>query len=304
MKNYPLLFIILTFVLFLNACATKEQKQVDKNDTLMSTTPEPITYLGQKPPGDIPQRFAPGMIATPKWECCGVPSTSEQAFYFVREAGKVNGKTQRELVMIHHKDNRWQDSVISLRKGSPFMAPNGNTLHLGKHYRQRSNTGKWSEVKKLGAPFKDLPIMRLTASSKGTYFFDEFKKDFTGDIRYSRLVNGKYEKPQLLNKDINRGRSHHPFIAPDESYLIFDSERAGGYGGTDLYISFRQKDGTWGKPINLGDKINTPAWDAVASVSSDGKYLFFSRSVGSGKSESVDIFWVDAQIIEKLRPKE
>lgn len=303
MKIHSILF--LAFALLLQACSAKQQKRVYTKENLMTAIPQSTTYLGQKPPGDIPQRFAPDMVAiSQKWECCGVPSPNEQAFYFVREAGKISGKKQMEFVMIHYKNNRWQDSVISPRTGTPFMAPNGNTLHLGRRYRQRTSTGEWSEIKKLAAPFKDLPIMRLTASAKGTYFFDEFKKDFTGDIRYSRLINGKYEKPQLLNKEINSGSSHHPFIAPDESYLIFDSERAGGYGDSDLYISFRQKDGTWGKPINLGNKINTPAWDAVASVSPDGKYLFFSRGGESGKSESIDIFWVDAQIIEKLRPKE
>ena len=46
--------------------------------------------------------------------------------------------------------------------------------------------------KTLNRPFEDLPIMRLTVFSKGTYFFDEFKQDFTGDIRYSRLIDGKY----------------------------------------------------------------------------------------------------------------
>jgi hypothetical protein len=52
-----------------------------------------------------------------------------------------------------------------------------------------------------------------------------------------------------------------PYIAPDESYFIFCSFRAGGFGSGDLYISFKQKDGSWGKVINMGDKINTPAPD-------------------------------------------
>lgn len=177
------------------------------------------------------------------------------------------------------------------------------TMHLGKRYKERTETG-WSEVKKLGAPFDKLPIMRLTASSKGTYFFDEFKKDFTGAIRYSRLVDGKYEEPKLLGKEINSGKSFHPFIAADESYLIFDSKREGGYGDSDLYISYRQQDDAWGKPINLGDKINTEGWEAMASVTSDGKYLFFNRNMAPGNHENVDIFWVDAQFIETFRPKQ
>jgi len=79
-------------------------------------------------------------------------------------------------------------------------------------------------------------------------------------------VNGKYEEPKLLPKKINSGKSFHPFIAPDESYLLFDGEREDGYGDSDIYISFRQQNGTWGNPINLGDKINTKAWEASAEI--------------------------------------
>ena len=95
----------------------------------------------------------------------------------------------------------------------------------------------------------------------------------------------------------------HPFIAPDESYIIWDSERDEGFGNGDIYISFKTQDGSWGKAINMGDKVNTSAWDAAASVTPDGKYLFFNRMTGSEDSGNVDIFWVDAQIIEDLRPK-
>ena len=92
-------------------------------------------------------------------------------------------------------------------------------------------------------------------------------------------------------------------LHPDESNLIFDGEREGGFGDSDLYISFRQEDGSWGTAINLGDAINTEAWEAAATVTPDGKYLFFNRNIGSDSYENVDIFWVDAKVIEDLRPK-
>jgi hypothetical protein len=96
--------------------------------------------------------------------------------------------------------------------------------------------------------------------------------------------------------EINRGKySAHPFIAADESYLIWDTEREDGFGESDLYISFRHKDGTWGKAINLGEQINTNAWEASGYVTPDGKYLFFNRGH--------DLYWVDAHFIEALRPK-
>ena len=93
----------------------------------------------------------------------------------------------------------------------------------------------------------------------------------------------------------------HPFIAADESYIIWDSENEGGYGAVDLYISFKQQDGSWGAAINFGDKINTDGPDSGGYVSPDGKYFFFNRKISH---EDSDIFWVDAQIIESLKTKQ
>ncbi len=254
-------------------------------------------YLGQKPPGLTAEVFAPDIVTTEYYEFNGVFTPDMKEFYLIRQGGKYEKPT---LVVFRQKNNQWYESVISPRVGTPFISPDGKTMYLGRSYKERIGTD-WSEKKSLGSSFKDMPIMRLTASAKGTYFFDEFKSDFTGDIRYSRSVNGQYQEPKRLSKKINTGKSFHPFIAPDESYLIFDGKRAGGYGDSDLYISYRQPDGSWGEAINLGDKINTEAWEAVASVTPDGKYLFFNRNMGTDKYENVDIFWVDAQIIETLK---
>lgn len=84
--------------------------------------------------------------------------------------------------------------------------------------------------------------------------------------------------------------------------MLFDAVREDGFGDSDIYISFKQEDGTWGNSINLGDQINTSAWEASASITPDGKYLFFSRNVGSDNYENVDIFWVSAEILDGLRP--
>ncbi len=294
MKNICII-LTLVLVLFLNACNTKQSKPEPHK---VSTIESP--YLGQKPPSLTPKPFAPGMVTTRNWEYSGVFSPDMREFYFLRQ---VEGAKEQEFVVFKNEGNTWNEAVISSRQGQPFVAPDGKTMHLGRRYMERNVTNEWSEVKSLDTPFEGLPIMRLTASLKGTYFFDEFKQDFTGDIRYSRLINGAYEEPKLLSKNINTGKSFHPFIAPDESYLIFDSTREGGYGDSDIYISFRQQDDSWSNPINLGDKINTKAWEASASVTPDGKYLFFNRIVGSKEDGNVDIFWVDAKIIETIISK-
>lgn len=254
-------------------------------------------YLGQKPPGLTPEPFAPGIITTDRWEYGGVFAPGMKEFYFLKD----DGDEKTNFVVFQKENNQWRESVISRRVGQPMIAPDGKTMHLGRRFKERTASG-WSEIKKLGSPFQELKIMRLTASAKGTFVFDEVgSKDGNGVIRYSRLVHGKREAPQPFGKVVNTGKFNaHPFIAPDESYLIWDGRRASGFGHSDLYISFRQPDGSWGAAINMGDKINTDAWEAAASVTPDGKFLFFHRTVSPG---NVDMFWVDAQVINNLRPQ-
>jgi len=292
MKHFPV-FVVLFLALGAMSSGSHAQGEA-------ATIERP--YLGQEPPGKTPEPFAPGMVTTKGWEYGGAFTPDMKEFYFIR-AGKENN--EQEFVVFQNEDNEWRESVISPRVGQPFISPDGKTMHLGRRYMERTGAG-WSEVKYLEPPFKDMLIMRLTASANGAYYFDTYDENNSGfPIRYSRLIDGKHEEPKILSKEINTGTYlNHPFIAPDESYLIWDAKREDGFGNSDIYISFRQEDGSWGAAINLGDKINTDAWEAAASVTPDGKYLFFNRNMGSDSYENVDIFWVDAQVIETLRHKQ
>jgi Tol biopolymer transport system component len=181
------------------------------------------------------------------------------------------------------------------------FSPDGKRMHMAKGYKDRISDG-WTERKSLGPLFdrKDFGIMRMSASAQGSYVFDDY---ISSKMRISMLKNGKRQAPEFLNKDINSGEwTAYPFIAPDESYLIWDSEREGGYGGTDFYISFKQKDGAWGSAINMGDKINSDKEDSYATVTPDGKYILFNRKMDD--KDNMDLYWVDAKIIEMLRPKQ
>jgi hypothetical protein len=251
-------------------------------------------YVGQKPPGTIPKAFAPSGISTERRDHSGFFTPDMTEFYFTRRS---NIDKKWSLVVFKSENNQWRESVVGPRVGRPIITPDGKTMHLGKHYKQRTKAG-WSELKSLGPPFKDFRIMRLMSSAKGTYYFDDGTESVP--IRYSRLINGKHEKPKAVNIDFGDWNAH-PFIAPDESYLIWDEQGENGYGGADLFISFRQEDGSWGASINLGDTINTSANEGGATVTPDGKYLFFNRFISN---ENAGMYWVDAQIIETLRPKQ
>lgn len=281
MKTNDLIFSLIVSIVVFSASA--------------DTPPLMGPYLGQKPPGTTPVAFAPGIITTDRFEYGAVFAPGMKELYLIREKGD-----RQQFVLFENKQNQWHERVLSRRVGQPFIAPDGQTLHLGKRYKTRQAQG-WSEIKPLAEEFQNIRIMRLTASAKGTYVFDEVGTDGDGVLRYSSLKQGKRQAPQALSEKVNSGTwNAHPFIAPDESYILWDGRREKGQGNSDIYISYLQPDGTWGDAINLGDKINTQAWEAGATVTPDGKYLFFNRM---SSPDNVDIYWVDASIIEHMRSR-
>ncbi|MGJ8562299.1 MAG: hypothetical protein ACSHXY_01995 [Alphaproteobacteria bacterium] len=290
--------LILLFLI--SACSESSNIATTKTTSVkaLNSSTNELFPLGQEPPGLTPKPFAPGLVSTKGFETQAAFAPSMKEFYYI---GQAPGEKSKRYV-VRYKDGQWRKSAMEFTSGV-FISTDGNTMHSGGEYRERTDTG-WSDKKKLGAPFDEIPIMLLTASSAGTYFFDE--RTEIGTIRTSRLVDGVREAPKAVGENINTGKyTAHPYIAPDESYLIFDSEREGGHGESDLYISFRQQDASWGPAINMGEDINTEYGDSHGSVTPDGKYFFYSsRKLGKGVSENdLSIFWVDAKIIENLREK-
>lgn len=241
------------------------------------------------PAPQTPEVFAPGFISTNDFEFGGVYSPDMTEFYFLRRP--PSGRNT--LLVTKRESGVWRQPTALPFVGEPSFSPDGNTLHLGSRYAKRTAAG-WSEPKPFDLPFGELPIMRLTVSSRGNYFFDQQSE--TAGIAVAKPGQ---QSPERLPWAAGPFAAH-PFIAPDESFMIWDSDRAGGHGATDLYISFRMPDGTWGLPVNMGDKINTASSEMFASVSPDSKTLFFCRYENFDKG---DIYWVDAKLIESLRPK-
>ncbi|MCF6441739.1 hypothetical protein L1077_20080 [Pseudoalteromonas luteoviolacea] len=280
--------IALTLLLMTSTAAAAQNSPSSTSTKLLSVTGP---YLGQTPPGLTPKPFAPGLVSTEQTlesEVLFLPDMSALSFT------RYEKGAYPDLYVIKHHNNQWHQHLVS--------------AEAAKTYNEQFSPSV--ETLKQQAVFKDIPVVGYTTSSAGTQFFYELDlKDGSGHMSYSRLIDGQYETPIKMSDAVNQGKYiAHPFVAPDESYLMWDAEKE-GESTPDIYISFKQKDGSWGKAINMGDKINTPLYEQRPKVTPDGKYLFFwkgdvktnadgSRYVVGGPH------WVDAKIIDTLKSKQ
>jgi len=278
-------------------------------------------YLGQKPPGMTPTIFAPGIISTNATEFANTFSPDGKEFYFTR----VEQNTKRTVIMFTKmENNQWlkpQPASFSNKYNDfdPIFSPDNKKLFYSSNrpvhskgkpkgdydnwYVEKTASG-WSEPMNLGSILnssKDEFYPSL--SQNGSLYFISFRNGGfgKGDFYRSQLINGKFSKLENLGSAINTEyREGDGFIAPDESYFIFSAFIPENYGSGDLYISFRKRNNIWTKAKNLGENLNSKGNEFTPWVSSDNKYLFFA----SDRNGNDEIYWVDARVIEELKPKE
>jgi len=140
----------------------------------------------------------------------------------------------------------------------------------------------WSEPENLG-PNINTDFWESSPSlspDKRILYFSSNRYGGVGgkDLYYSvRQANGKFGEAINMGDSINTaGDEYAPYIHPDNKSLYFTSDGWPGYGGADLFIMRRDKDGYWGLPENLGYPINTVNEDAYIAVSADGKTAYYA----------------------------
>ncbi len=120
---------------------------------------------------------------------------------------------------------------------------------------------------------------------------DELEKDEVRPLQLytARLKNNKWGDFQPLDINIENVTSTHPTLSEDKNKLYFASNREGGFGGMDIYVS-EWKDGKWSKPINLGPSVNTAGNELFPFLHSSGTMFFASD--GHKTFGGLDIFAV------------
>lgn len=97
------------------------------------------------------------------------------------------------------------------------------------------------------------------------------------DLYISYKVNGSWQKPSNMGKEINsRSWDSQPSLSADGSMLFFSSNRRGGHGGNDIWYSYRLEDGSWSQVKNLGPEINTSKDEVSPFIYFNNEMLFFA----------------------------
>jgi tetratricopeptide (TPR) repeat protein len=287
-------------------------------------------YLGQDPPGSVPELFMPGLISTHDMNhCVGFLEAGKVCVYSIAGKGTYS---------LYETDGRWTRPETvpwqNDRGSTDFtVGPDGHTVFFQSRRpttpgddKLESNTWKvewagegWGEPFPLPQPANTAEYHELypsIAPDGSLYFFAVSRPDTRiGDIYRSRFVNGEYLEAERLPAPINSDYYEvDPVIAPDGSYLLFGSGRPGGYGLLDLYVSFLREDGRWTHPVNAGPELNPFSIPTRMSITPDGEYYFFPSRHESeaSKGEEVvtadierwgdyDVYWMDTSFVADLR---
>jgi hypothetical protein len=283
-------------------------------------------YLGQEPPGKTAKLFAPQIISGDESVGCSGFLKEGTVFVFSTMKPGTDWRFKPTYVM-ELKDGKWTEPRIApFSSYLPYnftVGPAGQTIYFTSLKSPDKTTSilleqaniwvvkleknGWTEPMMLGASintekyYENYPAVSLY----GTVYYMSKREDSVGktDIYRSKNLDGRYAEAENVGEVINTEESDQdPFIAPDESYLIVCQIKPKGFGKYDLYISFRKKDGSWTEPVNMGAKINSSEYEFRPYVTPDGKYLFFTSNRQEPERKRGGIYWVDAKIIEELKP--
>jgi len=271
-------------------------------------------YLGQKPPGLTPEIFAPEFLqANPSWFWHGSPvfSPDGNEMFWTKY---VVGKGMRLWYMVK-KNKNWLAPkkaafACDCNENNPFYSEDGNTIYYisekagGPLFFVNRTSSGWSLPRNIVLQLPENTGWGWEFSfTKNLELYIGLMNDNKFDLYYAISTKDRYENFKNLGSEINSlDMETTPFIDPDKQFIIFSSNRPDGFGGADLYISFRNSDDTWTESLNMGIEINSASNELWPSVTSDRKYFFFCRLDRAKKGYQP--YWVDAKIIKELKPKQ
>jgi len=334
-------------VVFAAGCGGAENsgsRHDDKQSLISAGPPEPeMRYLGQTPPGTAAELFAPGIVSTGAVELNSVFSPDGREFFFTRlidgpdETGEYPGKSRSIMHHMVYENGAWSEArPLRLFPDAPHtwtadmaVSPDGQLLYfMGPHpvdaegersdlnlWVSRRTDNGWSLAEPLPEPVNsEADELYSSVVADGSLYFTsnrpgDYPEGYFQLFYAQRLADGSFADPVNAWPALSTYFGD-TFVAPDESFMILSGWLADEIvpGRWDLYVSFRDPEGNWGEPINLGEDVNAEI-TYCPMVSPDGKYLFFSRmrsdppDGGWPNVVEGDVYWVDMEVVHRLRPE-
>lgn len=262
--------------------------------------PEDSLYLGQTPPGNIRKVFNltadQGYFAAEK---IAISPNGKEIYYEV-----VNSNwTSFKFKYYKYYNNKW-NGPLNLLSGfyCLSLSPDGSSIYFeNNNYNDSWISSRQDTVWSPPLRFlKNFNVHSLNFTSLGNYYLSSNIAGGLGQRDICKLIVENSDTSLVglglpLNSSANEGDF---FISNDESFIILMSKRSGGFGITDLYVSFRKNNDTWTNPKNMGALVNTSGDDFGPYVTADNKFLFYE----SGYSSPSSIYWVKVdELIDSLR---
>jgi hypothetical protein len=262
----------------------------------------PLDMTGIFEPGRISDHGVFGLTISPDGgHALWVRSGGKRDVLTIMQAFKVNGQWQAPSAVPFSANPAWQDI-------DPVFSPDGKTIIFqstrpveGKPERKGFDIwkvaysgGKWGQPVHLGNDINtDESESSASIAANGTIYFMKPNGANRSDLWLSRLVGGAYQAPENLGLPVNTAeRESNPYVAPDESYLVYFSSDKRGLGEVDLLISFREN-GKWGAPRHIDPPINTSAGEFCPWVHDGRLYLSRHVMVGDRYIENIHSFPFD-----------
>jgi uncharacterized protein (TIGR02145 family) len=273
--------------------------------------PDSSKYFGQTPPGDTAVIFAPGITPNVEGKIVFSPDGKEICYStFVNDTSKIYSAK--------YENGTWSTPAITSfsvnhNVWDPFYSLNGEKLYYSNYVPSTYSISIWMAERTpegfgvpqaLPSPFDPDKDEYYSETNSGVKYFSSFRSGGVGGADIWCI------RPTSASKATNPGSKvnsttddRYPCVAPDESFIIFASNRSGNTGNQDLWVAFNKDSFTWTSPVNMnagGTKINIAnSFQDYPSLSPDGKFLFFRH--GNSDFSIMTIYWVSTHILDTLK---
>lgn len=228
-----------------------------------------------------------------------------------------------DICVSYLEDGKWTEPEIvgypintEYHEVQPLISRDGNTMYVTSNrlggygscdiWVSHKVNSEWIELENLGppinSPYAD-HCLHFTGPDENIAYWTSTRPGGYGgnDIWTSRRVNGVWQEAVNLGPNVNSPyNDHHSLPSPDGKSLYITSERPGGYGGEDIYVTTMDTQGVWGPLKNLGPLVNSDKNDRCPAFTSNFKEFVFSSERDGGHG-SKDLWWIYYENIKHIQ---